>query len=57
MPIGQVPTPKPRRTFATEARIKNIKDAASDHVVFEQNQKRKECKTNRNQDCFLQTLV
>jgi hypothetical protein len=48
MPIGQVPPPKPRRTFATEARIKN---------VFEQNQERKECKTSQNQDCFLQTLV
>jgi hypothetical protein len=48
MPIGQVPPPKPRRTFATEARIKNIRKAAINREV---------CVASQNQNCFLQTLV
>ena len=57
MPIGQEAPPKPRRTFATEARIKNVTDDAIDREVFERKQERKECKRSQNQDCFLQTLV
>jgi hypothetical protein len=57
MPIGQVPPLKPGRTFATEARIKNVMDAAIKRKVVEQKQERKECKTSQNQDCFLHTLV
>jgi hypothetical protein len=48
MPIGQVPPPKPRRTFATEARIENILNAAIN---------REFCVASQNQNCFLQTLV
>ena len=55
--IGQVPPPKPRRTFATEARIRNMTDAAINREVFEQKQEKKECKTSQNQNCFLHTLV
>ena len=57
MPIGQVPPPKPRRTFATEARIRNMTNAAINREVFEQKQEKKECKTSQNQNCFLHTLA
>ena len=57
MPICQMPPPKPRRTFATEERIKNITNAAINREVFEQKLERKGCVASENQNCFLQTLV
>ena len=57
MPICQMPPPKPRRTFATEARSKHILDSAIDREVLVQKETKKGCKISRNQNCCLQTLV
>ena len=46
MPRGQVPPPKPKRTFTTQARLKNIKDPGIDQEGFENKDEKNKCKTN-----------